>query len=85
MVKLNLQKIEKNLQKNYILEVLRLLEAKFQNFFFYFWILSKNGASSEGIFLIGGLTKKIKKNYSQFSGADFSLVIDFWIKWTSIP
>ena len=60
MVKLNLQKIEKNLQKNYILEVLRLLEAKFQKFFFYFWILSKNGASSEGIFLIGGLTKKIK-------------------------
>ena len=54
-------------------------------FFFYFWILSKNGASSEGIFLIGGLTKKIKKIYSQFSGADFSLVIDFWIKWTSIP
>ena len=29
-------------------------------------LLSKNGASSEGIFLIGGLTKKIKKNYSQF-------------------
>ena len=84
LVMLNLQKIEKNLPKNYILVILRLLEAKLQNYFFLFWILSKNGGASEGIFWIGGLTNKIKKFFSQFSGADFSLVIDFWVKWTSI-
>jgi len=36
MVKLNLQKIEKNLPKKYVFEVLRLLEAKFRKFFFLF-------------------------------------------------
>ena len=29
--------------------------------------------------------KRYKIFFSQFSGADFSLVISFWVKWTSIP
>ena len=35
LVRLNLQKIEKNLPKNYILVILRLLEAKPQKYFFF--------------------------------------------------
>ena len=57
---------------------------KFTNFLYYSSIIHKKRHFCGKIFSIGGLTKKIIF-FCQFSGADFSLVINFWVKWASIP
>ena len=49
------------------------------HFLYYSSIIHKNRHFCEKIFFVGGLTKKIKKFFCQFSGADFSLVIEFTI------
>ena len=55
------------------------------HFLYYSSIIHKNRHFCEKNFFVGGLTKKIKKFFCQFSGADFSLVIEFSVKWTSAP